>query len=274
MGSVVWQGVILLVKKQVTVFGAFLILTLAQRPALAGTVMYDSLPAPLPDNVVSLGYQANQVAEFGDLIQFAPGTARSLWDVKAVMSDWALASTYDSTDPGWSYPITLNLYNVDSSSGTPQLGALIVSVTQTFLIPWRPEASAVCGEGGGWLGSDNACHGGLAFEVIFNLNNITVPDQLIYGIAFNTNTWGYDPVGTKGPYESLNVGLTTSDPSVGSNPLAGSAYINAGQGGTFGQDTFAYSGTVEFESVPEPGTVGLMLGGLLLLAGAMGRKKR
>ena len=33
--------------------------------------------------------------------------------------------------------------------------------------------------------------------------------EVIYGVAFNTQTWGYQPIGTDGPYTSLNVGLKT-----------------------------------------------------------------
>ena len=273
-------------KRQIVIIAAFLLLTLSQRPIFAGTVMYDNIPSPLPANVPSLGYQANQTAEFGELIQFAPGSSLTLGSVTAVMSDWALASTYNSTDPGWYEPITLNLYNVNNSSGTPQPGSLITTLTQTFFIPWRPPAGGDC-EGGAWQAADGTCNNGLAFAVTFNLNGITVPDQLIYGIAFNTNTWGYAPYGTSGPYESLNFGLATSGPSIGSNPLPDSAYWNtetasdyadggAGGVGTFRQDTgwTPYSGAVEFGSVPEPGTVGLMLGGLMILAGAIRRNRQ
>jgi hypothetical protein len=275
-------------KRQVVIFGAFLLLTFAQRQLFAGTVMYDNIPAPTPVNLPSLGYQANQTAEFGDLIQFAPGTSRSPQHVTAFMSDWALASSYTTGGAGWSHPITLNLYNVDSRSGTPQPGLVITSVTQTFFIPWRPEADVTCPGGTAFRAGDGQCYNGLGFEVTFDLTNLnlTVPDQIIYGIAYNTNTWGYNPIGEPGPYESLNFGLNTVAPTVGSNPLPDTAYWNTmtaanytdhGVVGTFRQDTgwSAYSGAVEFDSVPEPGTVGLMLGGgLLILTGAIRRKKQ
>ena len=84
--------------------------------AVGASVIYDSVPAPLPPNVPSLGYQATQSSEFGDLIQFA-GTERTLKQVTLAMSDWALASDYPSfpgsSGPTWSHPLTLNLYNVD-----------------------------------------------------------------------------------------------------------------------------------------------------------------
>src|ERR1700719_1208523 len=98
-------------------------------PAAAGAaVIYDSIPNPLPGNVPSLGYQALQTAEFGDLIQF-DGTSRALSQVSIVMSDWALASDYPAFPgaggPAWNHPLTLNLYNVDNSGPNPAPGALI-----------------------------------------------------------------------------------------------------------------------------------------------------
>jgi hypothetical protein len=46
-------------KRRVVIVGAFLLLTFAQRPVFAGTVMYDNIPDPTPVNLPSLGYQAS-----------------------------------------------------------------------------------------------------------------------------------------------------------------------------------------------------------------------
>jgi hypothetical protein len=43
--------------------------------------------------------------------------------------------------------------------------------------------------------------------VAFDFTGTTVPNSLIYGLAFNTETWGANPIGTSGPYNSLNFGL-------------------------------------------------------------------
>src|SRR5437016_6050900 len=88
------------------------------RPALpppppSATTIYNSIPAPLPPNVPSLGFQSDHTNELGDLIHFA-SSARSLTQITVIMSDWALASDYPTfpgaLGPSWNHPITLNLY--------------------------------------------------------------------------------------------------------------------------------------------------------------------
>jgi hypothetical protein len=226
---------------------------------LPPAIVYNSIPGPtLPPNVPSLGYQANQTAEFGDLIQFA-GTGRSLTTVTLVMSDWALASDWPSfTGPTWSHPITLNLYNVDNSGPNPAPGTLIATRTNTFAIPWRPVADATCPGGTAWRAGDGKCYNGLALTIAFDFTGTTVPNQIIYGVAYNTLTWGYHPIGVPGPYESLNFGLAQVSPTVGSNPFPDTAYWNTqtgnyADGGTGGVGVFRrdtawtpYSGAISF----------------------------
>src|SRR5215510_2168072 len=153
---------------------------------------YNSIPGTLPPNVPSLGYQANQTAEFGDLIQFA-GTSHAVTHVTLVMSDWALASDWPSfnTGPTWNHPITLNLYNVDNSGANPAPGSLIATRTNTFPIPWRPVADPTCPGGTAWRAGDLNCYNGLAFTITFDFTGTTLPTQIIYGVSYNTQTWGY-----------------------------------------------------------------------------------
>src|SRR5579864_5461315 len=227
-------------------------------PAAAGAAaIYDSIPNPLPGNVPSLGYQAAQTAEFGDLIQFA-GSGRALAQVSIVMSDWALASDYPSFPgaggPAWNHPLTLNLYNVDNSGANPAPGALIATRTLAAAIPWRPAADPTCSDKTQFRAADGNCYAGLAFTVTFDFSGVTVPDQIIYGVAFNTETYGASPIGTAGPYISLNFGLAQVPPTVGSNPFPDTAYWNTKAsnytascpGGTFCRDTawLPYSGAI------------------------------
>ena len=238
-------------------------------PIVASSI-YNNIPGPLPPNVPSLGYQATQSAEFGDLIQFA-GTNRLLTQVTIVMSDWALASDWPSfnTGPTWNHPITMALYNVNNSGPNPAPGTVIATRTATFPIPWRPVADPTCPGGTAWRAGDGNCYNGLAFTIAFDFTGTTVPNQIIYGVAFNTQTWGYHPIGVPGPYESLNFGLATTPPeplpSVGSRPFPDTAYWNtqtaanytdlgAGGVGTFRRDTnwTPFSGAASFVAVPPP----------------------
>ncbi|HXH38784.1 MAG TPA: DUF11 domain-containing protein [Thermoanaerobaculia bacterium] len=238
----------------------------------APVIIYSSIPAPLPPNVPSEPFQAGHAAEFGDLVQFA-GTIRGLTHVTFLMSDHAQATDFPSfpgaSGPSWNYPLTLNLYNVDNSGGNPpQPGTLIATRTQTFAIPWRPAPDPTCSDPTRWRASDGNCYTGVAFLVTFDFTGTTVPNQIIYGLAFNTQTFGANPVGSPGPYDSLNAGLAQVPPTIGSNPFPDNAFLNspdnsgyndggAGGTGTFRRDpstmptpstTWApFSGAISFE---------------------------
>ena len=187
--------------------------------AAPGTVIYDSQPTPLPGNLPSRAFQATQTTEFGDHIVFGAGP-RELGTANVVMSSWACESGAAGaggnclTTPGetFEHPITLNLYEVDTTAPTG-VGALITSVTQVVAVPYRPSANPACETAptpvpGGWQGPGGLCFNGFAFTIDFDLAGVTVPDEIIFSIAFNTTTYGNPPVGgTTGPYDSLNVGL-------------------------------------------------------------------
>lgn len=216
-------------------------------------VLFDNIPSPLPGNIPSLGYQANQTAEFGNEITFA-GTNRNIGDVQIIMSDWANESDYpgvgDST--GWDHPITLNFYN--PGSGTT-VGSLIATKTETVHVPWHTANG----------------FNGTAFPVNFDFTGTTLPDTVIFGVAYNTETWGANPIGSPGPYISLNYGLATSAPTVGTDPNPDDEYWNTStasnyaDGGTAGvgvfrQDT-GWTGdvaTIQVNTVPEPATLSLL----------------
>jgi hypothetical protein len=268
-------------------------------------VLYNNIPSPLAPNIPSLGYEATGTSEFGGLIHLAgSGSSFSLDSASVVMSDWALASGWSSsmngttiTAAGFYLPLTLSFYSVGSGN---TVGALISSTTIDPLIAWRPEASASCGTA--WLASNGNCYNGLASVVTFNLAGVNVPGQVIYGLSYNTTDYGSSPTGVPGPYDSLNFGLSSSAPSVGSNPLTGTAYWatidagdyadgGAGGTGTFRQDTSAdwstYSGAIELTTdgasaggeisgteTPEPGSLLLLGSGLFGLAGVLFWKSR
>ena len=214
---------------------------------LAPALVYDSLPSPAQPNVPSVGYQATQTAEFGDSITLA-GTARKGVSATVMMSDWAKHSDYPAMSAaGFTHTITLNLYSdaPHAAAHTPNIG----TITQSFLIPWRPESDPTCPGGTGWRAGNGSCYSGYAFPIVFNLGGIVLPNTFIFGVAYDTNTWGYTPMGASGPYESLNVGLNNVSPvAVGTDNDPNGVYWNtktpanyadggAGGVGTFRADT-------------------------------------
>lgn len=264
--------------------------------AVNASLVYNSIPGPLPPNVPSLGFEASAASEFGDLIQFA-GTNRTLTQVTLVITAGALAANFPAFPgaggPTWSHPLTLNLYNVDNSGPNPAPGTLIATRTQTFAIPWRPVADPTCANPAQWRASDGNCYSGLAFTVSFNFAGTVVPNQIIYGLAFNTQNHGYAPIGAPGPYDSLNQGVAQVPPSLGSNPFPDTAYVNfssagnyadggAGGVGIFRRDTgwTPFSGAVSFDAldpaaiaIPTLSPLSLLLLAAIIPLSALGRRR-
>lgn len=192
----------------------FVALCAFSAPAMAQTV-YDSIPNPVPPSQVSYGFQAYSLRELGDHVQFAPSTSRNLKSISVNMVNWACengTAATCTTTPGAAFaqPLEIMVYAVDHSTATPQAGALLASQLQTFQIPFRPSADPVCGSGGQWFSSvSGLCHNGYSVPVKFDFApGIVLPDEVIWSIRYNTQTWGYSPTGVGGPYDSLNVGLS------------------------------------------------------------------
>ncbi|MDR3649433.1 MAG: hypothetical protein P4L20_10110 [Acidimicrobiales bacterium] len=237
--------------------------------------IYDSIVDPSPGNLPSWAFQATQTSEFGNQVTFA-GTARVLDNVVVQMASWTCGNLAGgascATAPGatFSEPITLNIYDAPAlGNSAPEgtlitPGSLIATDTQTFNIPYRPSAdpnyatdclpdvtmsSPISDFVGTWYdsaidqatGSPVGCLNGLLANVTFDFGHVSLPNNVVYGIAYNTTTWGYHPYGnahacdatTSCGYDGLNVALTTtSTPSVGGDPDPGSLFHNAA--GTYG----------------------------------------
>ncbi len=65
-------------------------------------------------------------------------------------------------------------------------------------------------------------------SLTFDFTGVGVPDEIIFGLAYNTSTYGYHRDRHSGPpYDSLNFALSSVPPLVGSQPLPDTAYWNA-----------------------------------------------
>lgn len=247
--------------------------------ATAGSaVVYNALPSdnPINTNYASIGYQATSTSEFGDYVHLGGDTNRTLNTVIVTMSDWAKYSdyssnvTYSGNNSTWSLPVTLNVYS--SHLGLNEApDTVLATKTQTFSIPWRPESDPTCGStsnGNGWK-VDGTCYdfSGIASNITFDLSslNVALPNNVILGVAYNTQTHGYIPTGVAGPYSSLNVAVPGGQAvTVGSddntnnvfwNTSYAGFYTDGGAGGTntFRQDVnWAPNGTVAFKITATP----------------------
>jgi hypothetical protein len=267
---------------------AFVLFVVCWAPLIASAApIYDGIPSPDPTGSPSLGYQATQTAEFGDRIAFA-GTERNLTTVRVGLVSWAQANdNFDDpslmrTPTDFQQQLTFNIYAVNGSGG---VGALLATNTATFTIPFAPSASV---------------HPFVPVTFDFSSQNVVLPNEVIYGLAFNTQTWGANPTGFSGPYNSLNFAVGGDNPALGSGgyygPTVGSDvfsnavfwntstagyYTDGGAGGvgTFREDTnwFPYVPMVEFNAaaaeVPEPAS--LAVWSLIAAAGSVyGWRKR
>lgn len=250
---------------------ALLPLLAAMPLAANGIIIYNSIPDPLPPSSASVGYEANGIAELGELIQLGGGSTYTLLTATVLMTDWALQSDFNSPGAGFDQAITLNFYTVDSSSGMPLPAGPFASFTQEFFIPFQPAHDPTCANSHAWRDAAGTCINGTNTLITFDLNQLQVPAQLIYTVAFNTQHYGADPTGQAGPYNSLNLGVSTGAPATGSNPLPDTAYWS-GTSGELSQSTgwTPYNVGAEFTAAPEP-LSGLLLGtgGLAVLLGRM-----
>jgi hypothetical protein len=193
------------------------------------SVIYNStVPNGPKANVPSIGPEAYSFNQLGNAVDLA-GSTRNLTSVTVGLSSWACVSgTWNggdcSTPSGATFPqtITLNIYD---STGT----SLLASSTQTFAIPYRPSASAKCTgvDAGKWYSpSSKTCFNGLYNEVTFNFSGVRLPDQVVYGIEYNTRDFGPAPTGVSGPSDSLNIALVNEpgDVTAGSDTNPGSLW--------------------------------------------------
>ena len=232
----------------------------------SATTVYDATTSPLPPNIASVGFQATSTSEFGDYVHLA-GTNRVLNTVTVTMSDWALYSDYASDtrysgdSVAWTHPVTVNIYrNSLDANGAPD--TLLATKTEDVTIPWRPVADPTCPGGTAWKAVDGTCYNGKAFNAAFDLSSldVTLPTDIIVGIAFNTQSYGATPIGAVGPYNSLNVGVETGKtPTVGTDDNADNVFWDTtylAYTAGFRQDTgWAPNGTVSMKITATPALV-------------------
>jgi hypothetical protein len=250
-----------------------------------GSGYYDSIPNPLPLNLLSYGAQSAHMNEIGNEITLGPGP---LLGVSALVpaNEVAVTLASNACESGsgpscasqrgatFQEPITLNIYNQPAPGGyTP--GSLITSVTKTFSIPYRPSASPQCNgveqniygqefsATGWWYDGVQGCSPAILDNVTFPLGTVRLPKTLVYGISYNTTSYGPNPYGPgtacfstpQGcPYDALNIAqsIDPANLTMGTDPNPGTIWWND-QNPNFYCDNGADGSNIFREDSPEPG---------------------
>ena len=217
-------------------------------------VAYNAIPFGATDCPgASLGFEATSTREFGDEVTLA-GTARSLVSLTVMFASYACETGYWNfpTRPAcfttdgltFTHPVTANIYSVKDCSGTPCPDQLLATVTSDLTIPLRPSADNVKCTGtdaGKWFNPvSGKCQNSVSVLRTFDFTsqNATLPDTVIWTVAYNTTHYGASPIGelvpcfsSSGgcPYDSFNVSAWTfpGAPYVGVDVDPDGAFINS-----------------------------------------------
>ncbi|MFJ3335559.1 hypothetical protein [Streptomyces sp. NPDC086766] len=186
----------------------------------ASDMAYNAMPYGVTDcYTAALGFEAQSVNEFGDEVALA-GTGRRLDTLQVMFASYACQSgswtSRCTSAPGatFDHPITANVYAPDD------LTHPLATLTRTVTFPYRPSSDpANCPRNPSqWYNpAGNRCQNSIGTVVTFDFSGQTLPDQVVWTVAFNTSHSGYDPIGTAAcstepggcPYDSLNVGATS-----------------------------------------------------------------
>lgn len=186
------------------------------------TVAYNAMPSDVVNCVnPGIGFEATSTSEFGNAVNLSSSAGRTLASLKMDMQSFACQTGHwngnphdisnnvepcaftDATNPTFQWPVTANIYALNTDGTPGNLLATSGPVTQT--IPYRPahDTSGHCtnvdntsNSGNRWwnpaaLGGAGACQSSIATVLSFNFPaGITLPDQVIWTVSFATTSEG------------------------------------------------------------------------------------
>ena len=215
---------------------ALSILTPTNATAQPQTVIYNSIPAPLPGHVASIDTVG--LAGFGDGLNLVAVNSKStLGEVKVILDSWACQSGNWGgncvSKPGatFSVPITISIYGVTYGNGDVPTATLspLATITKTFAIPYRPSSTPqLCPSNTAeWYDAkERSCYNGLAvpIDIDFSKDRISIPvnSRIVVMVSYNATFYGPNPIGTGTacyattagcPYDSLNVSADGNGPT-------------------------------------------------------------
>ncbi|MBS0660560.1 MAG: PEP-CTERM sorting domain-containing protein [Verrucomicrobia bacterium] len=217
----------------------------------------------LPSGVVasgpgSLSFNAVATQQLGDYVVLG-GTDRTLTNVSLPMAIFAGGAGGSVAVNPFVLPITLNIYAVDTSSGTPAAGVLLNSITQPVNIPGVP------------AGNGNRVYFNVDFSAVGL--NITLPNSFIWSVAYDASS------GSAASLNAVVADAAPASPSTGGYGDPNAIFIETDfLTGNFERATFADLGfffrpVARFDAIPEPSTV-VLLSSLGLGALVWSRRRR
>lgn len=169
--------------------------------------VFNNFPPVLPLSFSSLSFGGG-VSSLGNYIKLG-GTARKLQSCEVILVTWARAARYPAwaalNAAGYLHPVTITLYSVSPENVITTLTTL----TRNIPVPWRPETLP-----------DGSIYpfNGYAFPASFDFaDGISLPEQIMVAVDYDTQSSGFTPIGQRGPYNELNVALGGGEPLVGAD---------------------------------------------------------
>lgn len=174
-------------------------------PRAQSLIVFETNPEIPQPSHSSYGLDGKVDKALGDTITL-DGDLRRLESVDFTLVNWARAAQWPSLSAqnpnGFKHPLTVIVYGIVEESLV-----LLGQETQEFLIPWRPESLDDKGK---------YPFGGLAFTARFDfLEKIILTEKIAVLITYNTESSGFEPIGTAGPYNGINIALSNKQPTVG-----------------------------------------------------------
>ena len=195
-------------------------------PAATPQVVFQNGPDTLDLSHFSTGLQAVGYWGMAKYMTLG-GTARKLESCDVTLVSWARYDTHPTygflswanahpdlvmpptpgisipgNSGGYYHPVTLSFYDYFNDGVTESYRILTSKTVQAF-IPWRPLTLA---DGVTPYSINNQSINGYAFRVPFSFpDGVILPKDVWVAVSFNTSTYGTEPIGATGPYDSLNV---------------------------------------------------------------------
>ena len=98
-------------------------------------------------------------------------------------------------------------------------------------VPFRPSADPTCPSATQWRDTaSGSCQNGFLFLETFDFSSLVVslPARVIVTVAFNTQSYGAAPTTVDGHYNSLNVAVVSTTPTVGTDVAPDTMYWKGG----------------------------------------------